>query len=235
MINLIADHGRAIEVQRKLRSLGFYADELDGLFGPASQEALKAWRSSQAHINIWDEEWQLLQIQTRLRWPGGRSKFTSFYGAFEFKSDPSGLVQVLDDWSAHNLVVRDLPFFGRLWVHKKVALSLHVIGRSIESMPVEYPIRLVGCYNPRHKGYNPRRTLSSHAFAAAIDLNWDTNGYGTVGDLPPDIVNAFQSEGWTWGGDWGGLQWSSENQAWVANPERLGRSDPMHFQAGRDW
>lgn len=66
-----------------------------------------------------------------------------------------------------------------------------------------------GCYAWRAKRSGSR--LSVHAWAAAIDLNAESNPMGSGrGDMPSEIIAAFISCGWEWGGDW---------------------SDPMHFQA----
>jgi hypothetical protein len=73
-------------------------------------------------------------------------------------------------------------------------------------------------------GYNYRlmrnsNYLSTHSWGAAIDLDPARNG---MGDVTPNfanhmwIVDAFEAEGWVWGGRW------------------RGRScDGMHFQAAR--
>lgn len=57
--------------------------------------------------------------------------------------------------------------------------------------------------------------LSTHAWAASIDLNPETNALGTVGDMKLEVVEIFEDIGFTWGGRWR-------------------RSDPMHFQYGKD-
>ncbi len=68
-----------------------------------------------------------------------------------------------------------------------------------------------GCF-----AFRPQRTghkLSTHCWGIAIDLNPETNGLGTVGDMDPGVVGVFREAGFTWGGSW------------------LGRArDPMHFQ-----
>jgi hypothetical protein len=68
-----------------------------------------------------------------------------------------------------------------------------------------------GCYNVRSKRSGNR--LSTHAWGIAIDLNPETNGMGRRGDLSAEVVEVFESFGFTWGGRWAGS----------------GR-DPMHFQ-----
>ncbi len=54
---------------------------------------------------------------------------------------------------------------------------------------------------------------SYHSWGVAIDLNSGTNGMGTQGDIPPPVVQVFESLGFVWGGRWQGA-----------------RRDPMHFE-----
>jgi hypothetical protein len=56
------------------------------------------------------------------------------------------------------------------------------------------------------------RSLSLHAFGAAIDLNAETNGLGEEGDMDPRVVQVFEHFGFFWGGNF------------------RSRPDPMHFQ-----
>jgi hypothetical protein len=68
-----------------------------------------------------------------------------------------------------------------------------------------------GCYTFRQK--RSGAGLSAHAWGIAIDLNPETNRYGTSGDMAPQIVEIFQKYGFLWGGAWSGKT-----------------RDPMHFQ-----
>jgi hypothetical protein len=73
-------------------------------------------------------------------------------------------------------------------------------------------------------GYNFRlmRTsnrLSMHAYGCAIDLDPDRNQLGDTSPAFADfpmVVEAFEKEGWVWGGRWSGRS-----------------CDGMHFQAAR--
>jgi hypothetical protein len=58
--------------------------------------------------------------------------------------------------------------------------------------------------------------LSTHSWGIAIDLNASTNRLGTRGDMPIEIIRAFDEEDWEWGGEWH-------------------RPDPMHFQAAHGY
>lgn len=69
-----------------------------------------------------------------------------------------------------------------------------------------------GCLNDRNIAGSSKRSM--HAYAAAIDMDADHNGFNTGhGSIDPRVVAAFKAEGWRWGGDYSG------------------RTDPMHFEA----
>ena len=44
--------------------------------------------------------------------------------------------------------------------------------------------------------------LSNHSFGLALDLNVPGNQRGTVGEMNRDVVQIFESWGFTWGGHW---------------------------------
>ncbi len=67
-----------------------------------------------------------------------------------------------------------------------------------------YNARIVGSWVWRRVGGSYR--MSTHAFGATIDINWDTNPFDEDGDLTTDMpnwyVNAWRDAGFCWGGDW---------------------------------
>ena len=70
-----------------------------------------------------------------------------------------------------------------------------------------------GCYAPRNvRGSSTK--LSTHAFAAAIDLDpeHEPMNRNHVSHMPQVVIDAFKAEGAFWGGDF------------------RARQDPMHFQ-----
>lgn len=48
------------------------------------------------------------------------------------------------------------------------------------------------------------RSLSKHAWGVAVDVNWQTNPFGSrlVTDMPSWFVQLWLDEGWGWGGNW---------------------------------
>lgn len=99
--------------------------------------------------------------------------------------------------------------------HHKVAASLtRILQRCAADPQAAAAVRLYGgCYN-----YRPNRgngaVLSLHAYGAAIDIDPAHNPYhSTAGSMPLSVIQAFEDEGWLWGGRF------------------IHGRDPMHFQA----
>lgn len=136
-------------------------------------------------------------------------------------------------WESKNLTRIEPPFMmaydGRaikhIVVHKKCAESLlKVLGKIWDAAEKdqkkinEAGVSIYdGCYNFRNMRGSNR--LSMHAYACAIDLDAGRNGLGNPSprfNRYPWVVDAFEQEGWVWGG-----RWSAK------------RRDGMHFQAAR--
>lgn len=158
-------------------------------------------------------------------WPH-QSDCDTFYG--DPRGDAGG---AHTRWENENLTRIRPPFnmfyegrwVSSLLIHRKCADSLHRVLSTIwldanedQSLIDEWGVSVyAGCYNYRLiRGGN---RLSMHAYGCAIDLDPERNG---LGDRTPNfanhphIIEAFESEGWEWGGRWS-------------------RPDGMHFQAAR--
>lgn len=120
----------------------------------------------------------------------------------------------------------------KITVNKKVAPKFIEVNEKLNKYPHngnkyifpsgEYTFLYVGSYVFRQNVNNPT-VLSPHAFGLAIDLNYQQN-WGNVldddpcnqpsciMDIPPEVVEAFESSGFRWGG-----------RFWC-------RFDPMHFE-----
>jgi hypothetical protein len=136
-------------------------------------------------------------------------------------------------WAAANLTYITAPFqlyfdgkpVARIRIHKKCADSLRRVferiweaaGRSQAVVDEWGASKYAGSVVHRNK--RKGGTLSMHAYGCAIDLDPARNG---MGNTRPNfgrgaaraVVEAFESEGWTWGGNWEGRN-----------------CDGMHFQA----
>lgn len=134
-------------------------------------------------------------------------------------------------WESENLIRVQVPFqlyfekrpIKNVVIHKKCADSLlrvfaslwHTAGEDQGTVDEWGLSNYAGCYN--YRVMRGGSSLSMHAYACAIDLDPDRNGFGDptprFADYPW-IIEAFEKEGWEWGGSW-------------EDP------DGMHFQAAR--
>lgn len=140
------------------------------------------------------------------------SELQAIYGPLQVESLPNGRVRPLHGWPAAHLVDVSIPALQRLGaasitVHRKAAPVFKACFAEIERRGLSERIRTYdGAYVARRKGWNPRRTLSAHAFGIAIDMNAQWNGYGVVpapvgeaGSLR-ELVAIFNAWGFAWGG-----------------------------------
>ena len=165
-----------------------------------------------------------------MTWPL-QSECDTFYGNPRNRSDPSA---ASPKWESENLVRVKPPFAvyyegkpvkAGLMVHKKVAESLARVfaaiweksGRNQKVIDGWGVSNYGGAYNYRLMRGSSR--LSMHSYGCAVDLDPDRNGMGDTTPhfaKVPEVVGAFEAEGWVWGGHWSGKS-----------------CDGMHFQAAR--
>ncbi len=138
-------------------------------------------------------------------------------------------------WEAANLVVIKPPFtvyYGTtpvkgIRIHRLCAESLSRVldriwaaaGRQQSVVDAWGASKFAGSWVVRNK--RGAGTLSMHAYGCAIDLDPGRNAFHSTrpnfGRMPAfKVVEAFEAEGWTWGGRWSGRS-----------------CDGMHFQAAR--
>ena len=163
-------------------------------------------------------------------WPL-QSECDAFYGNPRNSRDPS---RASPKWESENLVRVKPPFVvyyegkpvrAGMLVHEKVADSLMKVFTAIWKKSGESQAKVdawgisnyAGAYNFRMMRGSSR--LSMHSWGCALDFDPDRNGMGDT--TPhfaevPEVVAAFEAEGWVWGGRWSGKS-----------------CDGMHFQAAR--
>ena len=165
-----------------------------------------------------------------MTWPL-QSQMKAFYG----DPDASGDGVADRRWEIDNLERIKPPYrmvlawdktrtVSSIAVHKKCASSLLRILTGIaahfgseQAIEANRMHLYGGCYNFRMMRGSTK--LSMHAYAAAIDLDPESNPLGmryreASGMMPMAVVKLFEAEGWTWGGRWK-------------------RPDAQHFQAAR--
>lgn len=152
-----------------------------------------------------------------------------FYGNPRNRNDAS---KPSAAWESTNLVRVKPPFVIRyegtpvkagVLIHKKCSESLARVFENIweasgqnQDVIDEWGVSSFGgSYNFRLMRGSSR--LSMHSWGCAIDLDPDRNAFhDTTPNFSriPQVVDAFEKEGWTWGGRWSGRS-----------------CDGMHFQA----
>lgn len=134
-------------------------------------------------------------------------------GHYTYRVLGGGRVAPDPAWVSAHIRTEQVPILGAVTCNKtlfpqlKAALA-EVVARGLAKDIHTYN----GCYNPRFIAGTT--TLSNHAFGLAIDINTATNERGTRGTMNPQVVQIFESWGFTWGGTWH-------------------FTDPMHFEMNR--
>lgn len=153
------------------------------------------------------------------RAPNGLAEIMATYGDPKYR--PPG--QVDSAWESANMVkIYDLPLVRHaLYVHRLIMTPLR---RALARCSVigGYDIHTIGCFAPRAQRGSNGLLLSTHTWGIAVDINPEQNSLispcdefdsrRSQFDIPSEWVDAFESEGFTWGGDF------------------RHRFDPMHFQ-----
>jgi hypothetical protein len=158
---------------------------------------------------------------TRVYVPHGIGEIVSEFGEINKYVGQNGELE--PQWQAEFLGQAEIPFplelswdhskaISRFTCHKKMVNIFENVFGTIQVHGLQSTVwSFGGCFS-----FRPQRTghkLSTHCWGIAIDLNPETNGLGTAGNMDPRVVATFRECGFTWGGDW------------------LGRGrDPMHFQ-----
>jgi hypothetical protein len=137
------------------------------------------------------------------------------FGRFTYddSGENVGAISITDKNWLQNIVERDfdqlkaLPPHGTVRCHIAIADKLAAALAEIEKAGLLSRILIWdGMWVPRHKGWNPSRSLSSHSWGIAFDINAKWNGYGAnpapagqYGSVE-ELVPIFEAHGFAWGG-----------------------------------
>jgi hypothetical protein len=105
-------------------------------------------------------------------------------------------------WVEANITTARVPILGAITCHRDF---IPLVAGALQELEDEGLAHLVdasdyaGCWAPRRIASG--RTISKHAWGAAIDLNASTNAYGEEPTLDPRVIEAFRRWGMRWGGD----------------------------------
>lgn len=224
----IGDTGREIyAIQLALQVIGYDPGPLDGVFGPRTEYALERFqlrflvtgRPDPVTVRALTSQLKKhLDSQHAMDPPApiGLDQIKRTFGAFEYTSLPTGFITIEDGWIRRSLTRVKLPIVGEMTVHvRMVPIFGHVLGE-ILSLELDHHIKQFAVWCGRHKNFDPSRSLSSHSWGIACDINWHDNPFGEIGRMNPRIVDIFEGHGFQWGGRWR-------------------RRDDMHFQYCRGY
>ncbi len=200
-------------VQCYLDELGYAVGRPDGIFGRRTAQAVADFQDAYLVDGIVDEvtltaieaavgAHAALEKRRLLTRPYGLVEIQEQFGTIKYEEADGGNIVITNDWAEQNIVRADLPVVGVQSVHKLMVPIFEAVFNEIKAKGLDDDITLFGCWSPRHKMHNPKRSLSTHSWAIACDINWPTNMPGKVGDLDPGIVDTFEKFGFNWGGRW---------------------------------
>jgi len=149
--------------------------------------------------------------------PLSASSLVALFGKIAFREHPHrhGMVIPSTPWVSANIRRIFVPALhhvqpgGLINVHHKIIRQTERAWRDVVAADLMgLVLTWDGSYVPRHKGWDPKRSLSSHAWGIAFDINARWNGYGATpaawkdhGTVRP-LVAIFERHGFAWGGWW---------------------------------
>jgi hypothetical protein len=134
------------------------------------------------------------------------------FGKFQYEEAAGGRIRILGTWVADNITTIDIPQLaglqpGHIQCHRLVAKQLADAFAEVERRGLlDRILAWDGLFVPRHKTWNPARSLSPHSWGIAFDINARWNGYGAEpapkggrGSVV-ELVPIFEKFGFAWGG-----------------------------------
>jgi len=110
-------------------------------------------------------------------------------------------------WKTEHLVKREFPLLPRaFYLHRAIVDPLQgaldeLISLNLGGLINPDPDAFQGCHSARFVRDNPY-DISRHAWAVALDINFQANRTGSEGLQDPRLVEVFARWGFTEGGNW---------------------------------
>jgi len=137
------------------------------------------------------------------------------FGEFTIRPTSTGGFEIDQEWADRHIFSTELPLIGEASCHAAITTPLTAALVEIERSNLGFVVESFdGCFYPRFIAGS--RSLSRHAWGAAIDLNYAANPTGQVTVQDPRLVSIMENWGFTWGGNW--LVPDAAHFEWVGPP-----------------
>ncbi len=139
-----------------------------------------------------------------------QAELKATYGEFTVRRD-RGRLESDPAWVRANVVKHTYPIIGSVACHRAMVEPLgrvmtELVAAGLQDLiDVRDTKRAGGCFSPREVRTTTGtsgRNLSRHAWAAAIDINPSTNGFGAKPTMDARLIYVFRRNGFAWGGTW---------------------------------
>lgn len=118
------------------------------------------------------------------------------------QSGDTGLIEIDPAWIQDHIVTVTIPVLGRVSCNRKFLPQLRGAMKQVVTQGLESTIHSFdGCFVARFDPSSPSASISHNAWGAAVDVNADTNRFGSPPVQDPGLVALMQTWGIAWGGD----------------------------------
>jgi hypothetical protein len=127
------------------------------------------------------------------------------FGEWDGRPVPGGLGELEIDptWVAANIHTAILPVLGRVSCNRLLIPQLRKAMQDLVVRGLASTIHsFSGCFSTPSVESQPSAAISGQAWGIAIDVNTDTNRFGTPPSQDPRLVQLMAAWGFTWGGNW---------------------------------
>lgn len=219
----LGSKGKEVEqLQSKLKELGFFGSTIDGVFGPVTDLAVKAFQKKNNLIDdgiVGAKTFALLDSHVQNSEVLDTSALKppkNYQEIYEKFGDP-----LQSGWESVNLAFCEVPASFKcfslvrgkrgFYCHKKLVGQFQKVFNEIEAKGLTKEVySFDGCWNVRKIRGGTK--LSLHSWAIAIDINYEGNELGNQNPkMPKSLINIFAKYNFYWGGN-------------------FSRCDGMHFE-----
>ncbi len=114
----------------------------------------------------------------------------------------TGVIEIDPTWIQEHIVTVTIPVLGRVSCNKKFLPPLRGAMKDVVAEGLEATIHSFdGCFLAQFDVSSPWAPIAHEAWGAAVDVNADTNRFGSPPVQDPGLVSIMERWGLAWGGD----------------------------------